>query len=112
VPEGLHSRRGLGRSVSARGLRLCENSEIPPTAVGGLFRSHLQEVGFFEFMNPTNGSWWIFQIQPVRSTSKAMKVENRFIWPAALFPRQDLNHPPTAVGGIQKTQSPQFVGGI
>ncbi len=45
--------------------RLCENSEIPPTGVGGWFRSGLQRSGN-EFLNPTNGSWWIVQIQPVR----------------------------------------------
>jgi len=31
-----------------------ENSKIPPTAVGGLFKSNLQIV-VTEFLNPTNG---------------------------------------------------------
>ena len=35
---------------------------IPPTAVGGLFKSGLQ--GGFSCRNPTNGSWWIVQVQP------------------------------------------------
>ena len=34
--------------------------EIPPTAVGGCFRSYLQRV-IGRLMNPTNGSWWIVQ---------------------------------------------------
>jgi hypothetical protein len=39
--------------------------------------------------NPTNGSWWIVQIQPSLLESG---------W-------QDLKHPPTAVGGIQEFRS-------
>jgi len=42
-----------------------ENSEIPPTGVGGWFRSSLQRDRLQKSKNPTNGSWWIVQIQPV-----------------------------------------------
>src|SRR2546427_648708 len=41
--------------------------QIPPTAVGGLFKSSLQrkaESGGFP--NPTHGSGWIVQVQPTK----------------------------------------------
>jgi hypothetical protein len=41
------------------------SSEIPPTGVGGWFRSGLQRDRLQKFRNPTNGSWWMLQIQPV-----------------------------------------------
>jgi hypothetical protein len=40
--------------------------------------------GLVKFENPTNGSWWIVQVQPT----------------GRCFSRPDLNNPPTAVGGI------------
>ena len=43
--------------------RLCENSAIPPTVVGGWFRSNLR-TALTDFLNPTNGSWWMVQIRP------------------------------------------------
>src|SRR6266849_9660365 len=43
--------------------RVCQNSEIPPTEVGGKFRSSLCTVPT-DFLNPTNGSWWMVQIRP------------------------------------------------
>src|SRR5215217_9098599 len=39
-----------------------EFSGIPPTAVGGSFRSFLQTRYPRVLGNPTNGSWWIVQI--------------------------------------------------
>ena len=38
--------------------------EIPPTEVGGLFRSSLQQTRLLKLRNPTHGSGWILQIQP------------------------------------------------
>jgi len=37
---------------------------IPPTEVGGLFRSNLHTTDTGKSRNPTNGSWWIVQIRP------------------------------------------------
>src|SRR5258705_5525491 len=113
---------------------LCENSEIPPTEVGGMFRSNLPRRwlrnlgipptavgGWFrsnlprwasKLGNPTNGSWWMVQIQPTE-----MGLRNLGIPPTAVggwfsrfvSKRQDLNNPPTAVGGIYRSASPLFV---
>jgi hypothetical protein len=108
------------------------NLGIPPTAVGGLFRSNLQGTAF-EFRNPTNGSWWIVQVQPVR-LAEGTETENRSIWPArfgseagsepstnsrwwdsetlvtAVF-RRDLKNPPTPVGGISECSRNIYRGG-
>src|SRR5258705_6306444 len=65
------------------------NLGIPPTAVGGWFRSNLPRWGF--------GIWESHQRQLVDGS-------------VALFRRgQDLNNPPTAVGGIYRSASPLFV---
>src|SRR5688572_21047402 len=37
---------------------------ISPTVVGGLFRSTYNQRYSGCFFNPTNGSWWILQVQP------------------------------------------------
>jgi hypothetical protein len=37
---------------------------IPPTAVGGLFKSSLQQSSSTRTPNPTHGSGWIVQVQP------------------------------------------------
>src|SRR6266480_304141 len=91
--------------------RLCENSEIPPTRVDGLFRSNLQRRAsriceshqrklvdgsdpsyrgeLSESANPTNGSWWIVQILPFRprtiphDDSLSALNESRLIYPKA-----------------------------
>src|SRR5438445_2215828 len=76
------------------------NLRIPPTEVGGLFfRSSLQRDRLPKFTNPTNGSWWIVQIQPVHVESHETVVPFISARPA-LFCRPDLNNPPTSVGGI------------
>jgi len=56
--------------------------------------------------NPTNGIWWIVQIQP-KERSEAKMTESHQLPLMGLkkqsdecFCRLDLNHPPTAVGGI------------
>jgi hypothetical protein len=103
---------------------LCENSEIPPTGVGGWFRSNLQTDRPPSFKNSTNGSWWIVQIQPIhveahhetvvffmRSACLASETgsepstncrwwdsRTRFVFACRL----DLNHPPISVGGISE----------
>jgi len=46
-------------------------------------------------MNPTNGSWWIVQI--VSKWERQNYLALAFALPDR---REDLNHPPTAVGGI------------
>src|SRR5687767_3091795 len=62
--------------------------EIPPTAVGGWFKSNLQKRYQIASLIPPTGSWWILQIQP-RCRAAAAEI------------RRDLNNPPTAVGGIR-----------
>jgi len=55
-----------------------------------------------EFLNPTNGSWWIVQIQPPKQ-SDPNAVKSDFSYMHLLRERRpDLNNPPTAVGGIQR----------
>src|SRR5258705_1716371 len=73
--------------------------------------------------NPTNGSWWMVQIQPVRSVGSQMK-RNSLMYPLSRLvsearseqstnfrwwnsrirsgplSRLDLKNPPTSVGGI------------
>jgi hypothetical protein len=43
-------------------MKAMSKSEIPPTGVGGLFKSDLQ-TAVTEFLNPTHGSGWIVQIR-------------------------------------------------
>ena len=64
-------------------MRRCTESEIPPTAVGGLIQI-LSTKNFPDAScNPTHGSGWILQIGLGKN----------------------LNNPPTAVGGIPRTPS-------
>jgi hypothetical protein len=98
---------------------------IPPTAVGGWFQIQLTEKtcsrtleshqrqlvdGFRSCLqrrraqglwNPTHGSWWIVQILPPRQ-SGGSHFQSGFSnhCPSMLMNRLELNHPPTAVGGI------------
>ena len=66
-------------------------------------------------LNPTNGSWWIVQIQPTyeraarvlksdpaSETKEAEIIQKPFVGHHAVFStkRLDLNNPPTPVGGI------------
>jgi hypothetical protein len=91
--------------------RLCV---IPPTAVGGFFRSCLQdERGLYASSNPTHGGEWIVQLLPTfgqsilstefRSVRAIQKVTRAAGW------RMDLNDPPTAVGGIPGSRRALFV---
>ena len=58
---------GVGESWILWLTRPCENSEIPPTAVGGLFKSSLQGTRpETPLANPTHGSGWIVQVLPTR----------------------------------------------
>jgi len=58
--------------------------------------------------NPTNGSWWIVQIQPKEEASKERLNPTNGSWwivqipPASAVTRLDLKYPPTAVGGIKE----------
>src|ERR1700737_5653851 len=71
----------------------------PPTEVGGWFRSGLQRWAA-ESTNPTNGSWWIVQIQPPKQSGPSA-FKSKFSFMALHCGRRlDLNHPPTPVGGI------------
>ncbi len=100
--------------------------KIPPTAVGGNFRSSLQRKTYslrydlYLPKNHTHGSGWMFQGQP---TAKDASLRYDFYYPKNpthgsgwMFQVQPitryvtvtsscrlyLNHPPTAVGGIRE----------
>ena len=116
---------GLMRSVPPAVETVWKLSEIPPTGVGGLFRSNLQRVTL-KFRNPTNRSWWKVQIRPPKprdhSIQKGLQCQcalltwtnkagsepsTNFRWwdSRTYLPlrcRPDLNHPPTPVGGISE----------
>src|SRR5262249_30042626 len=53
-----------------------QKSEIPPTAVGGWFRSFLPTDGL-SLRNPANGSWWIVQILSTSRKQACMKSDER-----------------------------------
>jgi hypothetical protein len=57
----------------------------------------LYSEGVGHLVNPTNGSWWIVQIF---SNWSALSFYSPIY---ALEDREDLNHPPTAVGRISPT---------
>src|ERR1700752_5144301 len=52
--------------------------------------------------NTTNGSWWILQILSTKRlfflTSGALRAQHRG---KVMLSRQDLNYPPTSVGGTE-----------
>ena len=56
---------------------LVKTKEIPPTEVGGLFRSNLHNV-LPNLQNPTNGSWWIVQIRPPKQAAKRIQKRVQF----------------------------------
>jgi hypothetical protein len=56
------------RKRRLREVTLHKKSGIPRTAGRDMFKSNLQ--GAPNFPNPTNGSWWIVQIQPTKEISK------------------------------------------
>jgi len=62
-----------------------------------VFKSGLQKMRS-EFLNPTHGSGWTVQIQPI-----ALRVNMK---------RLDLNYPPTPVGGISAGSVTALVGWI
>jgi len=51
--------------------------EIPPTAVGGLFRSLLPNARALPSGNPTNGSWWIVQILSTQRTRTTIRESHQ-----------------------------------
>src|SRR5262249_27090574 len=100
-------------STKTRPLRL----RMPPTAVGGSFRSFLQKRARFvsechqrqlvvrsdpfyknapaSSPNATNGSWWFVQILSTNCRAPGLRLSHGNVR------RKDLNYPPTAgVGGI------------
>jgi hypothetical protein len=89
------------RGVSIFELQLGETSfapksGIPPTEVGGRFRSFLLE-GTRPTSNPTHGSEWMVQI-----VSPNRGAHDRLGLPGLNLRRKDLNDPQTAVCGIQQ----------
>jgi hypothetical protein len=78
------------------GVALHKKSGIPPTEVGGLFKSYLQKLNVEILGNPTNGSWWMFQIQPSLILITLILAG---IFKSLWMRRPDLNNPPTDVGG-------------
>jgi hypothetical protein len=68
-PPKSHQRQLVDRSSPTYNEGTNPTSRIPPTAVGGWFKSNLQRSTNPNPQNPTNGSWWIVQVQP---TTKAL----------------------------------------
>jgi len=57
------------------------------------------------YRNPTNGSWWFIQILSIQKLNSQTNPTNGSWWivqigVATNSSSSDLNHPPTAVGGI------------
>jgi len=82
--------------MTTRGRRTRKRG-IPPTEVGGWFRSFLLKAAAKEFPNPTNGSWRIIQILPAE-THMPLRICDRS---SRRADRQDLNNPPTALVGVE-----------
>ncbi len=57
-------RNRAGPNCSAKATHRCFASkvQIPPTAVGGSFKSFLQTNSSIDVLNPANGSWRKFQV--------------------------------------------------
>jgi hypothetical protein len=78
-------------------------------AVGGWFKSGLRSKAQLGFLNPTNGSWWMVQVQPTkRNALRVTKSHQRQLVdsssPAYKTQRtQSQQIPPTAVGGWFKS---------
>jgi hypothetical protein len=50
---------------------------IPPTAVGGWFKSKLQTRWLLP--NPTNGSWWMVQVQATKTRSSSESHQRQLV---------------------------------
>ncbi len=77
--------------------RLFTKSENPTHGSEWMVSDPFYNAGVGHLVNPTNGSWWIVQIS---SNWSALSFCSPIY---ALEDRKDLNHPPTAVGGIFPT---------
>ena len=66
------SKRNSGRTADLQ-MALHKNLRIPPTGVGGSFRSHLPETLSTCLRNPTNGSWWIVRIGSTKTCLKILR---------------------------------------
>jgi len=84
------------------------NTRIPPTAVGGSFKSSLRSRRPKTHLpNPTHGSGWIVQSQPTKSTPRDSSPESHpRQWVDRSSPAYEVDAPrlisripPTAVGG-------------
>jgi len=83
-------------------MRLCENFEIPPTAVGGWFRSFLQKPHFAPMKEiPPTAVGGLFRSGLRTNEGRATAMDTLVSW-TFYVKRLDLNHPPTAVGGISE----------
>src|SRR5882672_6653618 len=81
---------------------LCQNSGIPPTGVGGWFRSnlHASTHRVLEYHQREVGGLFRSGLR----NKGAERIQKRFHFhaPSIWTNRLDLNHPPTSVGGIRK----------
>jgi hypothetical protein len=117
--------------------RLCTIVGIPRTEVRGYVQVQPTRSAIENFPNPTNGSWWIVQVQPtitrltLFARQRAGGVFRKLIVGCTEtletlaipsdararysshgpFRRLDLNNPPTAVGGIRILFTPRFLVG-
>jgi hypothetical protein len=94
-----HPRQSVDCSDPLYKRRTCGISRIPPTEVGGLFRSCLQRrtCGILRIPPTEVGGWFRSSLR-----NKAIQTQSKAISATCTFceRRPDLNNPPTSVGGI------------
>jgi hypothetical protein len=88
-PRESHQRQLVDGSDPAYKKNCTKTKRIPPTAVGGWFRSCLQENLHQNQENPTNGSWWMVQILPTRKPApKPTNPTNGSWWMVQIQPKE------------------------
>jgi hypothetical protein len=110
----IEAERGDGDGQLRENRNVTSRFEIPPTAVGGWLRSNLHTGRAVFSLNPPNGSWGMVKVQPIpgakgRTLTIPQLPLGGFNKPER-FCRLDFNHPPTAVGGIERLAA--SAGGI
>src|SRR5262245_58418623 len=83
--------------------------QIPPTAVGGYVQVQPTKEGLHLPANTTNGSWWIVQVQPTKQRQLPSANTTNGSWWMVSSPTYETGRsisrqiPPTAVGGCFKS---------
>ena len=77
---GISTRVFRGTLIHTVTLEYCSKTRgIPPTEVGGLFRSNLH-AAVTDSLNPTNGSWWIVQILSTKEDLRNLRKSTNGSW--------------------------------